>query len=361
MRRLILSVCAVQFFLWSGIASAASLVPPSGYLKAAVVNHGNGYVCPSPPPPFTGPLEFPSKYDPTDHAWDKVDSAARAIHKEKTKDIETWKKGVTKLVDSYMQTSDQDKLACAMTWITTWTQAHALENNTANFTGLAARKWALGSVSAAYLHLKFSTSHPLQGYSQQARQIEEWLTRMAERTVVEWRIDNPAHRINNHYYWAAWSVMACSIILDRQDLFDWAIKMYDVFATQVDAEGYLPYELARRTRAFSYHEFAIAPMAMIAAFAQANGVDAKSKGNHALNRMANAIFKGTQNMSVFEAKTGVAQNLEDSASKAKPAWLEAYCSLESCPDFIQEKLRESRPLRNNLLGGDVTAVFAPKP
>src|SRR5205085_5933857 len=116
--------------------------------------------------------------------------------------------------------------------------------------------------------------------------------------------------------------MATAVALDRRDLFDWSLKIYDRFTTQVDSDGYLPNEVARKTRALGYHLFAIAPLSMIAAFAEANGVDVAGKGNGALKRVGERTLEGFDNPKVFESKAGAKQVLEGfDEPSSKLAWL----------------------------------------
>ena len=151
-------------------------------------------------------------------------------------------------------------------------QADALLSEEYNHTGMSVRKWTLGSLAGAYLRLKFSASQPLAAHAEQAQQVERWLGQLADRVVADWNA-YPKERSNNHNYWAAWSVMASAVILDRRDLFDWAVGQYRHGMAQVTTDGYLPRELVRETRALSYHNYSIGPLLMVSAFAQANGLD----------------------------------------------------------------------------------------
>ncbi|MGV8495410.1 alginate lyase family protein, partial [Pseudomonas aeruginosa] len=55
-------------------------------------------------------------------------------------------------------------LACALNWMSAWARAGALQSDDFNHTGKSMRKWALGSLSGAYMRLKFSSSRPLRMY-----------------------------------------------------------------------------------------------------------------------------------------------------------------------------------------------------
>lgn len=338
-------------------AHAASLVPPPGYY-AAVSHHGGSFTCPAVPAPFTDTLDAPSKYEGSGKARDQLNVQADAEYKARTRPINDMEKGINKIVEKYMDTGDDVALRCAINWYTTWADAHALQGPAPSHTGRSLRKWALASLSGAYLHLEFSKSQPLAAYPDQAKRIQTWLGHIADQVVPEWDLGEPLKKINNHYYWAGWAVMATGIVLDRRDLFDWSVKVYDVFAGQVDTDGYLPNELARETRALGYHNYAITPIAMIAAFGKANGVDLAAQNHDALKRLAERTIAGVDDPRIFEAKSGFRQVLEGfDEQDSKLAWIEPYCWTVGCSGTIAKKASEIRPMKNTRLGGDLTAAF----
>jgi len=151
--------------------------------------------------------------------------------------------------------------------------------------------------------------------------------------------------------------MATSVATNRRDLFDWSVKMYHIFANQADAEGYLPNELARESRALGYNNYAITPIAMIAAFGKANGVDLAGEGNGALKRAAERTLQGIADPHVFEQKTGQEQDLEGLDQDSKIAWLEPYCWTVGCEGSVAQKAAASRPMKNRRLGGNLTMIF----
>jgi poly(beta-D-mannuronate) lyase len=187
--------------------------------------------------------------------------------------------------------------------------------------------------------------------------IERWLDTLGTLVKDDWR-DQPLAKINNHEYWAAWAAMATGVALNRRDLYDWAVTEYRIAARQqVDKDGFLPNELARDTRALAYHNYSLEPLAMIAAFARANGDDLASEGNGALSRLATRVLAGAEDPRMFEARTGKKQVMDDLEDPAKFAWLEPYCSLLSCEGVAAQRLKDSRPLKSYRMGGDLTELF----
>ena len=188
--------------------------------------------------------------------------------------------------------------------------------------------------------------------------IEKWFAHLAEQTVRDWS-NLPLAKINNHSYWAAWSVMATAVATDRRDLFDWAVKEYKVGANQVDDQGFLPNEVKRKQRALAYHNYALTPLAMIASFAKANGVDLRSENNFALQRLGEGVLAGARDPRLFAARAGEKQDMKDLKVDSKYAWLEPWCALYQCVGDTLERKHGMQPFDSFRLGGNLTRVYDP--
>jgi poly(beta-D-mannuronate) lyase len=338
-------------------ASLAALQAPGGYYRAAPAAAGKPRECETPPAPYTGVLDFPSKYEGSDKARDKLNPGAEKRYLQLTDDMREMEMGVNRMVGRYFKFGRPQEVACAMTWLTSWAEAGALLSEEYNHTGMAVRKWTLGSLAGAYLRLKFSASQPLAAHVEQAQLIERWLGQLADRVVADWNA-YPRERSNNHNYWAAWSVMASAVILDRRDLFDWAVGQYRHGMAQVTADGYLPRELVRETRALSYHNYSIGPLLMVSAFAQANGLDLRAENDGAMRRLARTLEAGLQDPKLFQEKTGYPQQGVDLQQSSRFAWLEPYCALYPCSASTDAWRRSIEPLSSYRLGGDMTQLFS---
>lgn len=340
-----------------GLAShaQAALVPPPGFM--APVRAGSDSDCPPVPEPFTQALDFPSKYEGSDAARDKRNDAADKAYKRKSERITDFEKGLSKQVERFLQGGHTTQLDCAVAWLSRWSETNALLGKAENHTGAAVRKWALGSIAAAYLRLKFSSSQPLQAHDEVVVTIDAWLGRVADQVVREWS-DAPEQKFNNHEYWASWAVMATAVALDRRDLFDWSVHNYRRAVAQIDADGYLANELARNTRALQYHNYSLPPLTMIAAFAKANDLDLTHENNDALKRLAARTLAGVDDPRIFQAKTGKEQEKDGTSEASKFSWLEPYCWLYICDRVLERRLESYRPINTYRLGGDITALFA---
>ena len=338
--------------------STAHLQPPPGYFRAAGGKPGGSADCPSPPAPFTGTLEFQSKYEGSGASRDEVNPEAEAAYKQKTQPITAFEKGSIALVKKYMRSGQPAELQCVIGWLTRWADAGALLGEATNHTGRSLRKWSLATLASGYVRLKFSSSVPLKNYPGESKRIETWFSAIADHVVAEWPPTDPIEKINNHYYWAAWALMATSVATDRHALFDHSLVLFRIFEQQIDADGHLPNEMKRATRAADYHNYAMAPLAMIAAFAKANGVDLAAEGNHALSRLAQASEQALADPSSFAEKAGATQDTGGLESKTARAWMEPYCWTVRCTDRELSALRAARPLASTRLGGELTAIFA---
>ncbi|WP_288440533.1 mannuronate-specific alginate lyase [uncultured Pseudomonas sp.] len=343
-----------------GGAAHAALVPPQGYyegIEKPKTGYGN-FRCEPAPKPYTGALQFRSKYEGSDKARATLNLASEKAFRTSTEDITTLEKGVSKMVGQYMRDGRPAQLDCTLTWLGTWARADALMSTDYNHTGKSMRKWALGSMSGSWLRLKFSNARPLAAHQAQAEQIEKWFARLAEQTVRDWS-NLPLEKINNHSYWAAWSVMATAVATDRRDLFDWAVKEFKIGANQVDEQGFLPNEIKRRQRALAYHNYALPPLAMIASFAQANGVDLRRENNFALQRLGEGVLAGARDPRLFAARAGEKQDMKDLKVDNKYSWLEPWCALYHCVGDTLERKHGMQPFNSFRLGGDVTRLYDP--
>ena len=358
--RKILAPTLLSLALIGPAAQAAGLVPPQGYLAGVVKpkTGENKFSCDAVPTPYTDSLQFRSKYEGSDKARATFNAKSDQAFRDATKDITTMERGISKVVMQYMRDGRPEQLDCALNWLGTWAQAGALESNDFNHTGKSMRKWALGSMSAAYLQLKFAQGQPLAAHQQQAQQIEAWFSKLGDMVVSDWN-NLPLEKTNNHSYWAAWSVMATAVVTNRRDLFDWAVKEYKIGAGQIDAEGFLPNELKRKQRALAYHNYALPPLAMIASFAQANGVDLRQENNGALKRLGDRVLAGTNNPDEFKNKNGDKQDMTDLKVESKWAWLEPYCALYTCNADVLERKHDGQPFKTFRLGGDLTRLYDP--
>lgn len=355
---LMLRIVLLLLVAVSTAQAAETLVPPPGYFKSprTTLTHPSRFVCPVFPAPFTQDLKFSSKYEGSDSARATLNPQAEHDFRQQTVAVTQLEKQVSQLVMGYERDGDPARVSCLVNRLNTWVQADALTSTVTNHTGRSMRKWALATLSSAWLQLQFSPSQPLNTMPVESENIERWLGKLADLTVTDWA-NLPLARTNNHSYWAAWAIMATSVVTNRQDLFQHALTMYRTAASQVDSEGFLPNELRRKQRAFSYHNYAIQPLVMIALFARSNHVDVTDDNHQALSRLAKRIITGFDNPDAFNQKAGVQQDVAFLGQDSSWAWIEGWCALEQCDGEISARLHKKQPLHSTRLGGDLSWLF----
>lgn len=331
------------------------LAVPDGFRH---VPHGNKDFdgCDKAPEPYTGALDFPSKFEGSDDARDDLNKDAEQRYRSQTEAITELERHVAKFTDRWLESGDPAAVACAVGWLYRWAKAEALLGEVKTHTGKSVRKWALASVASAWLRLQRSDARPLAAHRAEQQPIEAWLGTLAERVVADWS-EVPDRKFNNHEYWAAWAVMASAVAVNDRDLFDWSVSQFQRAARQIDSDGFLANELSRDTRALYYHNYSLPPLAMMAAFGDANGLDLAAQEGHALSRLAHNVMSGVDEPGRFGRRTGSTQQVEKLRG-SKFTWLEPYCAVVDCEPALREARDQYRPLSNYRVGGNVTRIFS---
>lgn len=349
-------------FIFATTAAHASppLIPPPGFSQQPKTAKPSAkFACPKAPAPFTGPLDFRSKYEGSDSARSTLNPEAERAFRERTKAITTLERQVVQQTTRYINDGDIRHVSCVTTSLSRWARAGALTGEAKNHTGKSMRKWALASLSSAWLQLQYAPTRPLVTVPQQKQEIEIWLGQLADLTVNEWA-NLPLTKVNNHSYWAAWALMSSAVVTRRQDLFDHAMAIYHTAMSQVDGEGFLDNELRRKQRAFSYHNYAIQPLVAIALFARANDVPITKDGD-GLYRLGKRIIQSLDDPQAFVARSGEQQDISFTNNPTHLAWLEGWCRLYACDSRLRQRIEALRPLQNTRLGGNLTRLYADQP
>jgi poly(beta-D-mannuronate) lyase len=241
--------------------------------------------------------------------------------------------------------------AQAVEALAVWARAGALLG-AANRQGEYEREWTLAGLALAYLRVREAP-----GVDPSSRaDTEAWLAKLAE--LVRPNYDRPgrASAANNHASWAGLAVAAAGAAAQNRALFEWGLSRARLGIAQVRADGFLPLELERGTRALHYHLFALAPLVMTAELAAANGVDLYGEGNGAIRRLAERVIAGLADPAPFAAAAGAAQEVKRPPRGADLAWAEPYFARYH-DRRLAPLLAAARPLRDDRLGGDLTAAF----
>jgi len=360
------NLCCFIFALvaasWSVVcvsATNSSIRAPIGYYQAVEqVTDTKSFSCPDIPVPYTGKLNFVSKYEGDDASKDTLNKGAELRYTRATKSIRSYEEGLIKLASTVVKNAREDApMQCMVQWYKRWASAGALQDPDANSIGKAARKWALATSASAWMRVKLAQPASYRKLSPKTiTTIESWFGVLAHQVVLDYS-QRSIEKINNHDYWAAWAVMATAVVLNDRKLFAWSADVYRVAMTQIDAEGYLPNELARQTRALTYHNFALQPLAMLHVFLVANQHEVAEYRKDRFILLAKRVLLGITTPALFAKKTGYQQVVDNLPSSNSLAWLEPFNAVFPGKEntLWMEKFS---PLVFSRMGGNMTEIFS---
>lgn len=331
-------------------AAAAPLASPFAGM-AVKVKEGKAVTCKKPPSPYTDDLEFASKYAGSGKARDRLNPLAMFLYKRATADIENFEKGLAAATDRHVR-GQSGAAACALAWMHAWAAADALAGQ-ANGQGKAVRKWALAAV--AFNYLKIAEVKSLD--AGQKRLVRDWVSRRADQVVADHTDIDPA-RMNNHHYWAAAAVAASAVVSDRPELLAWAQGIYGRAMNAIDAEGGLATEMARGSRALEYHNFALAPLVMVATILQANGQQPLALQECALCRLVTRVESGLRDPQAFARQAGEPQKFDGDVTGKLVPWVAPMAALCPRDTRLAALARQYAPASARRLGGNLTEWLA---
>ena len=122
----------------------------------------------------------------------------------------------------------------------------------------------------------------------------------------------------------------------------------------IEDDGTLPMEMARGEKALHYHNYALAPLVVMAEIgSRATGEDWYGVRDHRLDLLAEKVLSGWRDRSWFAEKAGVAQ--EKLGGHTDLGWVELYRHHALNPaDF--EDLHRAGPYDEPRLGGSLTLL-----
>jgi len=259
---------------------------------------------------------------------------------------------VIDLADGWMESRPGDPAYAlrAVEALAAWARSGALLG-TVNQQGAYERVWTLAGLALAYLKVRDA---PQVDPAARAT-VDAWLVKVAE--AVKPRDARPGRMsdANNHADWAALAVAAAGAAARDRALFDWGLARGRAGIAQIRPDGFMPLELGRGAMALHYHLFALTPLVMLAELGEANGVALYAEGHGAIGRLADRVIAGLRDPAPFAAAAGVAQQVRPPRGPDL-AWAEPYYA-RFRDRRLTPLLAAARPLRDDRLGGDLTAAF----
>jgi poly(beta-D-mannuronate) lyase len=302
------------------------------------------YKC-STPPDLPVSIDVSDYY--TDAAHSIVSPARLAAYRAGVGALDKAVGRVVAMGDAARAPGGQAAAACALQWLGHFAAQGALTGAMPTNQAVYVQGWLLGALAVAALK-----AAPQAGGMPPP--VATWLAAIAARTRAYFdpRLSKTDGR-NNHRYWAGFAVMAAGIAADRRDLFDWGLASARIGLAQIQPDGTLPLEMARRGRALHYHLFAAAPLVMAAELALPNGIDLYAEQDGALPRLATRALDGLQDPGFFAARAGAPQEDASADNPGDVAWAAAYLSRFGLPVTLPPRALRAGTL---YLGGRAPAA-----
>lgn len=222
-----------------------------------------------------------------------IDPVLKARNVAAVKPIDDFLDGVARAASAYhaAPATKATEAGCALQAMAGWADAGALLGKMTTRQSWYTRKWTLGGLALSYAKLKPAAS------ALQRRSIEAWLLALAGATIAH--ADAHTGVRNNHYYWEGLAVSAAGAVTGDARALAWGRKVFEHAMSQVAADGSLPLEMNRATKALHYHVFAVTPLVMMASI-----LDLRSPK---LDRLVRFTLDGVADPSYIEKQAGFAQ------------------------------------------------------
>ncbi|HEY5800734.1 MAG TPA: alginate lyase family protein [Burkholderiaceae bacterium] len=206
------------------------------------------------PPPAVRDIDANRYY--TDAQSSIIDPALKARNEAAVKPVNDYLETVARAANAYQAKRDPLEAACALNWLEAWAVDGAMLGKMTTNQSYFTRKWTLGGLALNYARVQAAAT-PAQRAA-----IEAWFAKLADATIAH--SDAGKGVRNNHYYWEGLAVTAVGAVTKDPRYLAWGRKAFDDGMAQVQADGSLPYEVARGSKALHYHLYAAAPLVLIA-------------------------------------------------------------------------------------------------
>jgi poly(beta-D-mannuronate) lyase len=305
-------------------------------------------------------LKLESIYSQSDQSRSQIDAGAKKVYDGKLKPVRDFTFEITNMANKYVASGGKDvgNAKCALEWLSAWAREDALAQLETRQSNLSVTRIIAG-LALAYTQLP----RGLPGMAVSQRDdIEKWLQRRAEAVMATHGSDKKRKSdVQNHRYWSGLAVASVGVATGRKDLLDWGVESYRIGVCQISADGSLPLELARGSRARDYHLHALMPLVMIAELAEANGLKAYAICDGAIHRLVQFSIEAVEDTSQItkladEKQVPLPLNEDGTIRGDRIAWIEPYLKRFPSQDWLT-KLKFKRPLKSSKIGGNLTLLY----
>ncbi len=334
----------------TAVSATHALHSPFPQVQPAAPGSTAGFAC-QPAPPAVRDISANRYY--SDSASSIIDPALKRQNELAVEPLADFLRDFSRMTDLYVRSGTPAVAACSLNWLDAWAQGDGMLGTMSSSQAEYHRKWILAGLALNYLKIRDSTALD----AARKQRVEAWLRKLAH--AVRPFFDTPKHTRNNHLYWVGLAVTAAGVAANDRALFDWGIGVYREALTHITQEGTLPLEMARRARAVHYHNFALAPLVMIAEIGAANGLALYAESDGALHRLVARTVDGMIDPTFFERSARAKQ--EQQPRGGELAWAEAYLKRfpeAALPEEWKERIARARPVTYPTLGGNLSALYA---
>ena len=250
--------------------------------------------------------------------------------------------------------AERKAAACALALLDSWARNGALLGQ-ADAAGEFVREMTLASL--AMNALKIRQSPDLDRGALQ--RVTAWLKAVAGKVMAHYADPSRPEARDHHAYWAGLGVGLAGVAAQNRALFDWAMQRLEVGVMQVQADGSLPLEMARRSWALQGQLFALAPLIMLAELGEWNGRSAYEANGGALHRLVAFTVAGVRDPKAFARRAGAPQEgvFPPANGSAELAWVEPYAA--RFPDRApMDWVKTRRPIHALPLGGAISYLYS---
>lgn len=318
-------------------------------------------------------FESGSIYRDDDPTKSKIDPVKKAAYDAEVKLIADFMKTLTQTADLYLKTPgpNYDIADCVVSHATSWIKGGAMLGEHKNTVGYHKSADLLRTISLALSKISEYGYHLTP-------EDRAWLIQISDNVLDYYSEDGvgpyglkagPKTQRNNHRYWDGFAVASAVILLNDDaylDYFHWGLEALSIGLDEIDNDGTLPLEIARASKAWSYHLYAVKPLMALAEIAANNG-DKMESYYYPYNRNDKALVRlGDLLVSQSLQPTLSAFNNAGEMSCSESAWLDVYAKRNLSrtkikTDLVQLILDQRRRCNNKAyytgLGGDVRATF----
>ncbi|VVE10802.1 Polysaccharide lyase [Pandoraea iniqua] len=304
--------------------------------------------CPAPPP---GNPDIRALGYYTDKASSQIDPQLQAQNEAAVKPLNDFTAQIAKMTDAYANSAGKGNEAdgrCTLSWLEAWANSGAMlgqmihvNNDQSDYM----RQWTHGAAAIAYLRTQALAT------PQQREVIESWLRQLSSANLAYW--NDPKHKRNNHYYWTGVGIMATALATRDDALLATAQGIYRTGIDAIQPDGSLPMEMARKRRALHYHDYATAPLVLMAEMARLHGDDWYAYRQGAIELLAARVADGYRDPAWFNAQSGAVQ--ETAQPRGSSGWVEFYRLRSPHPERY-DAMHAFAPFKDPRMGGNLTLM-----